>query len=143
MILKGNQRGGAKQLALHLLNTQTNDHVEIHEIRGFVSDSLQSALHEAYAISRGTKCQKFLFSVSLSPPETEDVPVEEFEKAANDIEKKLGLNNQSRAIVFHEKEGRRHAHCVWSRIDTEKMRAIELPYYKNRLRDVSKQLWNV
>jgi hypothetical protein len=28
------------------------------------------------------------------------------------------LNGQPRVIVFHEKNGRRHAHCVWSRIST-------------------------
>ena len=29
MILKGSQRGGAKQLALHLMKTEENEHVEI------------------------------------------------------------------------------------------------------------------
>ncbi len=48
---------------------------------------------------------------------------------------------QPRAIVFHEKEGRRHAHCVWSRIDIDEMKAINLPHYKLKLRDVSKQLY--
>nr|WP_281248869.1 relaxase/mobilization nuclease domain-containing protein [Roseovarius marisflavi] len=64
-----------------------------------------------------------------------------FEKTADMIEKKLGLENQPRAIVFHEKDGRRHAHVVWSRIDTEKMRAINLPHYKTKLRDVSRELY--
>ncbi|MGI9505989.1 MAG: relaxase/mobilization nuclease domain-containing protein, partial [Geminicoccaceae bacterium] len=117
MILKGNRRGGGMQMALHLLNAQDNEHVTIHEMRGFISDSLTEALTEAYAISRGTRCRKFLYSLSLNPPETEIVPVEVFETAINDIEKQLGFAGQPRAIVFHEKEGRRHAHCVWSRID--------------------------
>ena len=67
MILVGNQRGGAKELAHHLLKPE-NDHVEIHELRGFASDDLAEAFNEAYAISRGTKWRKFLFSVSLNPP---------------------------------------------------------------------------
>lgn len=66
MILKGNQRGGANNLAIHLLKNE-NEHVEIHELRGFASDSLVSALNEAYAVSRGTRCKKFLFSLSLNP----------------------------------------------------------------------------
>ena len=37
MILKGSQRGGAKALALHLLRADENEHVEVHELRGFVS----------------------------------------------------------------------------------------------------------
>jgi hypothetical protein len=69
------------------------------------------------------------------------VPVEAFESAIDRIEEKLGLQGQPRAVVFHEKEGRRHAHCVWSRIDTEQMKAISLPYFKMKLRDVSKELY--
>jgi|GEM_PF-5438686 len=38
MILKGNQRSSARQLAVHLLNERDNEHVEVHEIRGFASD---------------------------------------------------------------------------------------------------------
>ena len=141
MILKGSQRAGGTQLALHLLKTDENEHVEIHEVSGFVGDTPMEAFNEAYAISRGTKCQQFLFSLSLSPPETESVPVSVFEQAIRDIEKKIGLVGQPRVIVFHEKEGRRHAHCVWSRIDVEKMRAINLPHFKLKLRDISRELY--
>lgn len=37
MILKGSQRGNAAQLARHLLNLRENEHVELHELRGFSS----------------------------------------------------------------------------------------------------------
>lgn len=141
MILKGSQRGGAQQLAVHLLRTDENDHVELHEVRGFVADDLGGALREAYAISKGTRCQQFLFSLSLSPPEKERVPVDVFAQAIDDIEAKLGLRGQPRVVVFHEKNGRRHAHCVWSRIDGERMRAINLPHFKLKLRDVSRELF--
>ena len=141
MILKGSQRAGGTQLAIHLLKTDENEHVEIHEVSGFVGNTPMEAFSEAYAISRGTKCQQFLFSLSLSPPETESVPVSVFEQAIRDIEKKIGLAGQPRVIVFHEKEGRRHAHCVWSRIDVEKMRSINLPHFKLKLRDISRELY--
>ena len=141
MILKGNQRAGGMQLANHLLNMIDNDHVTVHEVSGFVSDDLAGAFKEAYAISRGTRCKQFLFSLSLSPPETENVPVAAFEKAIAVIEERLGLSGQPRALVFHEKYGRRHAHAVWSRIDVSNMTAINLPHYKLKLRDVSRQLF--
>jgi hypothetical protein len=141
MILKGSQRGGAANLARHLLRADENEHVELYELNGFVADDLPGALQEIYAVSRGTRCEQYMFSVSLNPPETESVPVEYFEKAISDIENDLGLSGQPRAIVFHEKEGRRHAHCVWSRIDAEEMKAINLPFYKNKLREVSRQLY--
>ncbi len=141
VILKGSQRGGGKQLAAHLMKIEDNEHVHIHELRGFMSDNLHSALHEAYAVSRGTRATQFLFSLSLNPPPNEKVSVDEFEAAIKTIEQKLGLDNQPRAIVFHEKEGRRHAHVVWSRINCEEMKAINLPFYKTKLRDVSRELF--
>ncbi len=141
MILKGSQRGGAKQLARHLLNTAENEHVHAHDIRGFIADDLESAFQEAYAVSRGTRARQFLFSLSMNPPLQENVPTHIFEMAIEAVEQKLGLDGQPRAVVFHEKEGRRHAHVVWSRIDTEQMKAINLPHYKLKLRDLSKQLY--
>ena len=141
MILKGAQRGGAKQLALHLLNTQDNEHIELHEIRGFASDDLTGALKEAQAASRGTKCKQFLFSVSLSPPPQERVPVEIFEDAIRRIEERNNLSGQPRVVLFHEKEGRRHAHAVWSRIDAETMTARNLSHFKLKLRDISRELY--
>lgn len=141
MILKASQRSGSMQLALHLMNDRDNEHVSVHEVNGFIADNLADAFQETYAISRGTKCKQFLFSLSLSPPEKEKVPIEVFERAIADIETKLKLTGQPRAIVFHEKEGRRHAHCVWSRIDIQTMTAINLPHFKLKLRDISRQLY--
>lgn len=141
MILKGSQRAGGNQLAAHLLKTEENEHVQVHELRGFLSDDLKSAFQESYAVSKGTRAKQYLFSLSLNPPSKEKVSVETFEAAIETIEQRLGLEGQPRAIVFHEKDGRRHAHVVWSRIDAEHMKAINLPYYKMKLRDVSKELY--
>lgn len=140
MILQGSQRGGAKDLAQHLLKEE-NEHVEIHELRGFVSGDLVAALNEAYAISKGTKAKQFLFSVSFNPPPEENVTTAEFEAAIERVEKHFGLVGQPRAIVFHEKHGRRHAHTVWSRIDAEKMKAIPLSFTKRDLTQISKDLF--
>lgn len=145
MILKASQRGGGKQLGRHLLKTEENEHIEIHEISGFVSDDLMGAMKEAHALSLGTKCKQYLFSVSLSPPATESVRVEVFEQACAKIEDRLGLSGQPRMIVFHEKEGpngfRRHAHAVWSRIDADSITAIPLPFFKRTLNAVAKELF--
>ena len=115
----------------------------MHEIRGFVSNDLVTALNEAYFISKGTKAKQFLFSLSLNPPPSETVSTETFENAIERIEKKLGLINQPRAIVFHEKENRRHAHVAWSRTfhDGQKLKAVQLSHYKLKLMDISRQLY--
>jgi hypothetical protein len=141
MIIVASQRAGAYALADHLLNDRDNDHVELHDIRGFVADDLRGALTEAHAVAKGTRCKQYLFSVSLSPPQDAYVEIEAFENAARRIEEKLGLTDQPRAMVFHEKEGRRHAHVVWSRIDADSMTAINLSHFKMKLKDLSRELY--
>jgi hypothetical protein len=69
VILKGSERGDAPQLARYLLAMRDNEHVELHDVRGFVSDDLQEAFSEADAIARGTRCKNYLFSMSLNPPQ--------------------------------------------------------------------------
>ena len=141
MILKGSQRGGAKQLALHLMNDHDNDHIEVHAIEGFVSSDVDGALQEIYAISRATKCKQFIFSLSLSPPKDTIVTVEDYEAAINESAERLGLADQPKVILFHEKYGRRHCHVVFSRIDTQVMKAINLPFFKDRLNELSHELF--
>ncbi|MEL6570954.1 MAG: relaxase/mobilization nuclease domain-containing protein [Pseudomonadota bacterium] len=110
-------------------------------MRGIIADDLHGAFQEADAISRGTRCKNFLFSLSLSPPEQEVVPASVFEAAIEQIEERLGLSGQPRAIVFHEKEGRRHAHAVWSRIDPVEMKAVHLSHYKRKLNEIARELY--
>ncbi|MFN7114462.1 MAG: relaxase/mobilization nuclease domain-containing protein [Alphaproteobacteria bacterium] len=141
MIFYASQRENAAELANHLLNGDENDHVTIHEIRGFVSETLAGAMREAEAMSRGTRCKQFLFSVSLNPPEDADVPIEEFEAAIEEIERRLHLIGQPRIVVFHEKNGRRHCHAVWSRINTEKLVAVNMAHFKRKLMDLSRGLF--
>ena len=111
MILIGNQRGGAGDLARHLMK-QENERVEIHEIRGFVAGDLEGAFIESEAISKGTKCRQHLYSLPLNPPKTVDVTPAMLVDAVERAEKSLGLTDQPRAIVFHTKHGRMHTHAV-------------------------------
>ncbi|GJM00027.1 MAG: hypothetical protein DHS20C07_17060 [Methyloligella sp.] len=145
MILVGNQRGGARDLAKHL-QKEENERVELDELRGFASDNLDDALLESHAISRVTKCKQHLFSLSINPPKNEEVSKEDFRKAILKAEERLRLNDQPRAIVFHEKYGddgelRRHAHAVWCRIDTENLKAVQLSFSKQKMQEVSKELY--
>lgn len=91
MILKGSKRGGARQLTRHLLNGEKNEHVTVHEVSGFASENIGGALDEIHAISKGTRCTRFMFSLSLSPPENENVPTHVFEEALERIEKNWDL----------------------------------------------------
>ena len=140
MILVGNQRGGGKNLALHLMKAE-NERVQIHQIRGFASDDLISAFQESYAMSRATRCKQHLFSLSLNPPKDAETSPELFEKTVDRAEADLGLTGQPRAIVLHTKNGRTHAHAVWCRVDTENMRAFQLSFTKRKMQDLSRDLY--
>lgn len=141
MILKAKERGNAPQLAKYLLSMRDNEHVEVHSVRGFVSDDLKQAFEEAEALAKGTKCKNHLFSMSLNPPQEANLDRQAFERAVEKIERQLDLADHPRALIFHEKEGRRHAHAVWSRIDTDEMRAKNMAFYKQKLMEVSRDLY--
>lgn len=141
MILKGSQRGGASQLAKHLLRTDENEHVHVEQTRGFVSSDLKGALAEAEAVAKGTRCKQHLFSLSLNPPKDGNATRDDLLKAADEAEQRLGLSGCPRVLVTHEKNGRLHAHAVWSRIDPEKLKAVNLPFFKTRLAELSKDLY--
>jgi len=157
MILKASERGHARALSLHLANVDENEHVDIHEIRGLASSNLHTALQEVDAASKGTQCKKPFFHVQLSPPAEADITLEQYQRAVEAVEKKMGLVGHPRAIVFHEKNGRRHAHAVWSRLhekevvrtnketgdkQTEyKLVAKQLPHFKIKLNELSLALF--
>jgi len=103
MIFVGNVRGNGQNLARHLMSSE-NEHVTVHEVLGFVGDDLAGAFKEAEATARGTRCQKYLYSLSLNPPSTENVQTEIFLEAISRVEDRLGLAGQPRAVVFHEKD---------------------------------------
>lgn len=141
MILKGSQRGGARQLAAHLLDDRDNDHVRAIELRGFVAEDLHGAMAETHAIAKGTRCTQCVFSLSLNPPKGFECSLEALVDAVERAERALGLDGQPRAVVVHEKNGRRHAHVVWSRINAQTMTAVPLPFTHNRLKALSKELY--
>jgi len=138
MILKGNARAGGADLARHLMNARDNDSVELAETRGFVADDLKGSFAEAEAIATGTRCEEYLYSLSINP--TDPLSRAQYDHAIAKVEKKLGLTDQPRAVVFHVKEGREHCHVVWSRIDAEQMKAVHMDFDRQKLRAASKEL---
>ncbi len=104
MILVGNQRGSGRDLALHLMKEE-NDHVMIHEVRGFSAPDLTGAFNEAYAVSKGSRCRQYLFSLSLNPPETAVVSTAAFEAAIDRVESRLGLAGNRVPSCFMKRRG--------------------------------------
>jgi hypothetical protein len=135
VILKGNQRGAGADLAIHLMNSFDNESIEVAEVYGTVAGDLYGAFAEFEAVSRGTKATEYLYSLSIDPPSP--MTREQYHEAIAAIEHGLGLTDQPRAVVFHVKNGREHCHVVWSRIDIEKMRAIQMSHDHSRLMDIA------
>jgi hypothetical protein len=145
MILKGNQRAGGQQLAVHLLNSFDNERVEVAEVRGAVAQDLSGAFAEWAAEARGTKCKKFLYSLSLNPDQSQGrLTREQYLDLLERTERSLKLVGQPRAVVFHEKKDkdgvpREHCHAVWSRIDTEHRKAVQISHDRLKLRTVARE----
>jgi MobA/VirD2-like, nuclease domain len=140
MIPKGNQRAGGQQLATHLLNAYDNDSVEIAEVRGAIAQDLHGAFAEWYAEAKATKCRKYLYSLSVNPDHSQGPYTREhYYDFIRRTEERLGLSGQPRALVFHVKHGREHCHVVWSRIDTEKGKAVQISHDHQKLRNVAQQ----
>ena len=135
MILKGSARANGSDLATHLMNGYDNERAELGEVRGTIADDLHGAFAEIELIATGTRAQKPLFSLSINPHEA--LTREQYFEAIDAIEKRLGFDGQPRAVVFHEKDGREHAHVVWSRIDAAEMKAIPDSFYKAKLCDMA------
>ncbi len=129
MILKASQRGGGRQLATHLLNGVDNERVEIMDVLGSIADDIPGAFSEWEDHSTATYCKKYLYSMSVSPePAQGRLTRDQYTDYIARVEKEFGLESQPRAIVFHVKNTREHAHVVWSRIDTKKMKAVQLSH---------------
>ncbi len=139
MIITASEIEARKWFAVHLLNTTQNDHVEVHELRGFASVSLNGVMMEIAAVASGTRCENPVFSVVLNPPDGVTLTYEQFHNAIREVEKANGLQNHPRAVVFHEKDGERHCHVFWSRIDIDRMKAINLPFYRKKLQTISRE----
>ncbi len=145
MIAKGNQRGGGGQLAAHLMNALDNEHVELAEARGSLAADIAGAFGEWHADSKTTNCEKYLYSLSVNPDQSQGhFSREQYFEFLQRTEKRLGLAGQPRIVVFHEKrdrngELRQHCHAVWSRIDTAAGKAIHIAHDRMKLRTVSQE----
>ena len=115
-----------------------NERVIVHQIDGTVANDLHGALQEMQAIASGTECKQHMYSCSINP--SQFMSPQQYMAAIDRIGERLGLQDNARAVVFHQKEGRFHAHAVWSRIDPETMKAVQLSFDHMKLRTLSREL---
>ena len=124
MIINGGCRCNGAFFSKHFMNGEKNLYVKVTDMRGLASKNIGSAFREMKAVADGTRCKNFFYHANINPREDEKLTAEQWDKAVDTLEKRLGLEGQARFIIEHEKKGRVHRHIIWSRIDIDKMRAI-------------------
>jgi len=141
MIPFASQRGLGQDLATHLLNEHDNEVMEVADIRGAIAMDLHGAFAEWEAQAHAlTRCENYLYSLSINPdPQQEPLSREEYMDYIQRTEEKLGLTGQPRAVVFHNKYGREHCHVVWSRIDADNEKAVQLAFDREKLMMVTRE----
>jgi len=125
VVNKGKSVAGAARLADHIKRTDTNERMEVKEIRGVAAEEMKEAFREMEAVATGCpNCKKPFYHASINTRADERLTDGQRAQAIDRLETELSLTDQPRVVVVHEKEGREHCHIVWSRIDSERMRAI-------------------
>ena len=124
MIIKGQSRARASELAAHLQRADTNERTETIEVRGTIARDLENALREMEALASGTRCKNPLYHASINVPIHERLGMDHWQQAVDRLEEKLGLTGQPRAVVMHEKFGREHIHVVWGRVRADTLVAV-------------------
>ena len=140
MVIKGRSRAGAVELAAHLQRLDTNERMEVLEMRGIAAAELEAALREMEAVGSGTRCKRSLYHASINTRADERMTVAQWQEAIDALGNRLGLKDQPRVVVMHEKMGREHVHIVWSRIDAERMCAISDSHNYRRHEEVARDL---
>jgi len=67
MIINGNARAGAFDLARHLSRADTNEHVSVMEVSGTAADDLLGCFREMEGVAAGTRCKKPLYHANIDP----------------------------------------------------------------------------
>ena len=142
MICKGGKRSNAGSLATHLLKTD-NERVVIVELKHTATQDLHEALNDMELTTKMTNAKTGLYHAQINPAIGENMTPEQWRYSVDEMEKRLGLEDQPRAVVYHEKNGRPHMHVVWQRTDIEMCKVIDTKndYYihKKLGRDLEKQ----
>lgn len=140
MIIKGGTRSGARLLAEHLQKTDSNEVVQILDVRGTAATDLEGAFREMTAVASGTRCKYPLYHASINTAAHERLTPEQWRRSVDVLSERLGFADQPRAVVRHIKQGREHVHIVWSRIDAEKMQAISDSHNYRAHEEAARQL---
>src|ERR1700679_813932 len=121
MIAKGTTHNNGAKLAAYMTTAKDGEHAELWQLRGFEATNIKDAFRDVHLMGEATKCEQPLFHVQVRNRDGETLTRQQWEQAADRMERILGLKDQPRAISFHtyDHNGDEHMHVAWSRIDAE------------------------
>ena len=142
MIAKANLHAHGQKLAAYLITGKMGERAELVELKGFASSNIRDAFLDVMIQAEATRCEKPFFHCYIRLPAGEALTRGQWQHIADRIEKQLGFDGQGRAVAFHHDHAghETHMHMAWSRIDLDEMRAIDPGLYKNKLKEISRQL---
>lgn len=141
MIIGANKRGNGGQLAAYLLNQEKNERAELLEMRGFAdAGNLKGALNGIELEAMQTNGAKPFYHCWLRLDDGESLTAAQWQKSFAAVERRLHLEGQARVIVEHQLQGEKHYHVVWSLVDRERGRMIEIPFDGMRRAEVARTL---
>lgn len=94
MIIKGQARGRARQLAAHLLHAGQNEHIRLYECRGTLALDVEGALVEMESRAVAARTRQPLYHASISPEARTPLTDRQIGCAIDTLEQKLGLHGQ-------------------------------------------------
>ena len=145
MIVKGTPTSGGQRLGDHISRTDTNERMEVKELRGVAAEDLHGALLEMEAIGSGSRTKRPFYHASINMQAGERLSDAQRFKAIDRLEAELGLTGQPRVVVVHEKkdsnlDDREHCHVVWLRVNVETMTAIRADHNFRKHEIVAREL---
>lgn len=145
MIIKGTPTSGGQRLVDHINRTDTNERVELKEVRGTAAEDFRGALLEMEAVGSGSRTKRPFYHASINTQAGERLTDAQRFKAIDRLEDELGLTGQPRVVVVHEKKDRQendreHCHVVWLRVNAETMTAIRADHNYRKHEIVAREL---
>jgi hypothetical protein len=105
--------------ASHLTNTEENERAELREIRGLDAGNVREALEEMQRLAHvNPRVKNFMHHADFNPRRDEVLTDAERDRAIEIYEERRGIpENTPRVVMEHIKEGRKHWHVIWLRVD--------------------------
>ncbi|MCG7990586.1 MAG: relaxase/mobilization nuclease domain-containing protein [Candidatus Thiodiazotropha lotti] len=139
MIVKLSLLSNSNYLGNHLESAE-NEHVFDTGSRYTLANDLWGVLTEFDALRKGSQAAKHLIHISVSPSPGEKMDEKKWARAWELVEKVHSISEQPYIGKGHDKKGRYHEHRVYSRINLDTGKAINMSWPRIKNERISRQV---